>query len=308
MLRTAAERICGFNTCQLLQTIGKGEKMMFCQLNRIAEKPDLHAVYTAEALWNNPYISRKMLEYHLDSASDLASRNFGFIEASVAFMKERFKIGGGKAVIDFGCGPGLYTTRFARLGSKVRGLDFSVNSIDYARKEAATLGLDIEYLHQNYLDYQASEIFDLVTMIFCDYCVLSDSQRKLLLRILKDSMKEDGHIFMDVCTGRMYQKIEEGISFQCFKDGGFWSPRHHYEFKSTFKYDVSRVSLDKYTIVEEKKTFEIYNWLKHFTLAELEKEFKESGLEIAEVYSDVRGTPYSTASEVMAVVGKSIKC
>ena len=275
---------------------------MFNQLNKITEKPSLYAIYTAEALWNDPYISGQMLKYHLDPSSELASRNQEFIEASVAFIHERFKIGEGKAVIDFGCGPGLYTTRFARLGSKVRGLDFSTNSIDYARKEAERLGLNIEYFYQNYLDYQAPETFDLVTLIFCDYCVLSEDQRKKLLKILKDSLKDGGHIFMDVCTDRMYQKIEENTSLQSFKRDGFWSARHHYVFKSTFKYDINRVSLDKYTIVEKAKTFEIYNWLKHFTLKELKEEFKESGLEIADAYSDVTGTPYDKASEVMAVV------
>lgn len=281
---------------------------MFCQLNKITEKPRLYASYTAEKLWNDPYISGQMLKCHLDPSSDLASRNLLFIEASVDFMKKRFNIGEGKAIIDFGCGPGLYTTRLARPGGRVRGLDFSTNSIDYARKEAERLGLDIGYLHQNYLDYQAGETFDLVTMIFCDYCVLSDDQRKRLLKILRDSLKEDGHVFLDVCTDRMYQKIEEGTEFQCFPGCGFWSGRRHYVFKSTFKYDVNRVSLDKYTIVEEDRTFEIYNWAKYFTPEELKKEFNESGLEIAEVYADVGGTPYNRASEVMAVVARKCRC
>ncbi|MDD3023347.1 MAG: class I SAM-dependent methyltransferase, partial [Syntrophomonadaceae bacterium] len=217
-------------------------------------------------IWNDPYISRQMLKYHLNPSVDLASRKTDFIEASVNYIRERFNLREGKTVIDFGCGPGLYTTSLARLGCKVRGLDFSANSIDYAKTQAARLGLDIDYLHLNYLDYQAKEAFDLVTIIFCDYCVLSDEQRKKLLNIMKDSIKDDGYIFMDVCSEQMYEKIEEGTAFE-IADNGFWSAQRHYIFKATFKYDINNVSLEKYTIVEKNRNIEIFNWLKHFTIA-----------------------------------------
>ena len=231
-----------------------------------------------------------MLKAHLDPASDNASRNHRFIDSSVTFLQARFNLGEGKSVIDFGCGPGLYATRFAQLGCRVRGLDFSSNSIAYARAEAEKLGLDIEYLEQNYLEYLPSEKFDLAMMIFCDYCALSDAQRKSLLSIMKSSLKKDGNIFLDVCTEHMYERIEEGTSMQYFEKDGFWSPSPHFEFTSAFKYDENRVSLEKYTIVEEKRTFEIYNWLKHFTPEELSGEFKECGLEIVEMYPDF-GSP-----------------
>ncbi len=276
--------------------------MMFEQLNKITEKPDLYCCYTAETLWNDSYISRQMLKNHLNPAEDLASRKLNFIEASVAFMQKRFMLREGKTVIDFGCGPGLYTTRLARLGCKVRGLDFSANSINYARTEAARLGMDIEYLLMNYLDYQVPEAFDLVTMIYCDYCVLNDNQRKLLLKIMNESLKNSGFIFMDVCADHMYQNFMEGTTFEIVEKDGFWSAECHYVFKTTFKYDLNRVSLEKYYVCEKERNIEIYNWLKHFTIAELNRELKENGLEILEVYSDVKGTPYNTESDIMAVV------
>lgn len=279
-----------------------GDKIMFDLLSKITEKPDLYCSYTAEALWNDPYISGQMLKNHLNPSLDLASRRFDFIDESVAFIEERFKLGEGKAVIDFGCGPGLYTTRLARLGCTVRGLDFSSNSIAYARKEAARLGLDIEYLYLNYLEYQANKHFDLVTMIFCDYCVLSNEQRKILLGIMKDSLKDDGYIFMDVCSDHMYQNIEEGTIFELHTNNGFWSAQKHYVFKSTFKYDRNHVSLEKYNIFEKDRNIEIFNWFKHFSFAEISDEFEKSGLEILEVYSDVRGKPYDTISDTMALL------
>jgi len=275
---------------------------MFAELNRITEKPDLYCCYTAEALWNDSHISKQMLKNHLDPSLELASRKFDFIDASVDFMQKRFALGIGKSVIDFGCGPGLYTARLARLGCKVRGLDFSSNSIHHASTEAVKLGLDIEYLQMNYLDYQARDIFDLVTMIYCDYCVLNDDQRKMLLKIMKDSMKDNGYIFMDVCSDQMYKNIQEDTTFEAVEKDGFWSARRHYVFKSTFKYEMNRVTLDKYTVFEKDRNINIFNWLKHFTMEELSREFEGSGLEILEVHSDVKGTPFSSESDIIAMV------
>lgn len=281
--------------------VGVNENM-FKQLNKICEKPSLYCSYTAETLWNDPYISQQMLKYHLDPLVNLASRRLDFIKASLAFMQEQFKLGKGKSVMDFGCGPGLYTSGWAQLGCKVRGLDFSINSIKYARKEAAGLGLSVDYQYVNYLDYQAQDLFDLITMIFCDYCALNDGQRKSVLTIMRDSMKDHGYIFMDVHTEHWYENIKEGTSFEIVTDNGFWSAQSHYVFQSTFKYDTDRVCLDKYTILEKDRTIDIFNWLKCFTISELGNELKANGLEIVKVYSDVRGMPFSIESDTMAVV------
>lgn len=280
---------------------------MFSFLKKITERPAPYASYTAEALWNDPYISKQMLKCHLDPSSDLASRNIKFVEASAAFLQSRFNLGHGKTVIDFGCGPGLYTTRFARMGCKVTGIDFSINSIEYARNEADKLGLDVTYLHLNYLDYRAAETHDLATMIFCDYCVLSEKQRKKLLKIMKDSITNYGYIFMDICSEHMYEMIEEGTCLQRVDKEGFWSAKPHYEFRTTFKYDEYRVSLEKFTIVEEKGSFEIFNWLKYFTPEELTQEFEDSGLEVSEIYMNFGGTSCIDESEVMAVVAHKVK-
>lgn len=277
---------------------------MFHQLMTITKKPELYSCYTAEALWNHPYISKQMLKAHLDPNSDNASRNWDFIASSAAFLRDRFGLEEGKSVVDFGCGPGLYTTRFAQMGCKVQGLDFSQNSLAYARNEAERLGLDIQYRYQNYLDYQPTEKYDLATMIFCDYCALNDSQRQKLLNIMRNSLKAEGHLFIDVCTEKFFDRIEEGISLSFVEKDGFWSPSPYFELISAFKYPESRVSLEKYTVVEANGTFEIFNWLKHYTPEELSIEFRDNGLEIIEMYPSFGDNRREEESEVIAAVAK----
>jgi len=86
---------------------------------------------------------------------------------------------------------------------------------------------------------------------------------------------------------------------------GFWSSNNYYGFLNTFKYDDEKVVVDKYTIVESERTRTIYNWLQYFTPEDLEREFKEAGLSIRGLYSDVAGTPYHPeTSEFAAIANK----
>jgi len=80
-------------------------------------------------------------------------------------------------IADFGCGPGLYTTRLAERGAIVTGIDFSENSLRHAKQVADEKGLDITYVLRNYLDFDTTDRFDLIIMIMCDYCALSPGQR-----------------------------------------------------------------------------------------------------------------------------------
>ncbi|MDX9895285.1 MAG: hypothetical protein RBS34_07560, partial [Desulfofustis sp.] len=81
-------------------------------------------------------------------------------------------------------------------------------------------------------------------------------------------------------------------------------PHKYYGFLNTFKYYGEKVALDKYTIVEPRRTRTVYNWLQYFTLEDLEREFVEAGFSIEGIYSDVAGTPYDRNSNEFAVIAK----
>jgi len=140
---------------------------MFKELKKINSKPEPFQFYTADELWTNEHTAKQMLEYHLNEEMDAASRSTSFIEKSVNWMIDRFKINNKSKIADFGCGPGLYSTRLAKQGANVTGIDFSKNSIEYAKKMAKENGLSINYINQNYLDFETEDRFDLIIMIMC---------------------------------------------------------------------------------------------------------------------------------------------
>ena len=274
---------------------------MFGELEKINKRPEPFQFYTANDLWTDPYTSRQMLAFHLNEHIDVSSRNASFIDRSVKWIATRFDIGG-KQIADFGCGPGLYAGRLAKYGARITGIDFSGSSIAYAREAAAREGLNINYIEQNYLDFETEDRFDLVLMIMCDFCALSPAQRNGLLRKFHGLLKPSGSVLLDVYSLVAFDQKEEAATYEENQLGGFWSPNRYFGFLNTFKYDDDKVILDKYTIVESDRIRTIYNWLQHFSPEDLEREFVEAGFAVQGLYSDVAGTPYDPGSGEFASV------
>jgi len=280
---------------------------MFEELETINARPAPFAYYTADDLWTDEHTSKQMLSYHLNGDVDVSSRNAAFIGRSVEWIASRFNIGPGAKIVDFGCGPGLYTARLAEKQAHVTGIDFSERSIRYARDVAAGKGLSIRYAHGNYLDYETDDRFDLVLMIMCDFCALSPAQRSALLATFHTILKPGGCALLDVYSLKAFEQREEAATYQHNLLDGFWSPRPYYGFLNTFKYEQEQVVLDKYTIVEAHRTRTIYNWLQYFSPQDLEREFAERGFAVEERYSDVAGTPFDSRSSEFALVARKPK-
>ena len=277
---------------------------MFNELENINTKPNPFEFYTADKLWTDEHISKKMLEFHLDKDVDVSSKNEKFIERSVNWIASYFGLDNNFSICDFGCGPGLYTTRLAEKGANVTGIDFSKRSIDYAKKIAKEKGLTIDYVNQNYLMYDTDKQFDLITMIMCDYCALSPGQREKLLQIFYKLLKTDGCILLDVYSMEAYRKRKEQSLYEIKLLNGFWSSKMYYGFLNTFKYEEHKVVLDKYTIVEKDRNRIVYNWLQYFSPESLKEELRNKKFMVQNLYSDVSGSPYNSQSEEMAVVLK----
>jgi len=273
-------------------------------LKEINTKPCAFQYYTADELWANEHTSKKMLDYHLNGSIDVSSRNLKFIERSVDWIVSHFEVDNKTEIADFGCGPGLYTTKFAERGARTTGIDFSENSLKYAKQVADQKGLQVNYVHANYLDYESAQRFDLLTMIMCDFCALSPNQRKMMLSKFHSLLKPGGSVLFDVYSLSSFALKEESATYELNQLNGFWSPEDYYCFVNTFKYDKEKVTLDKYTIVEETQTRVVYNWLQHFSTESLSEEIEGNGFKVESFYSDVAGGAFAPDSKEYALVAK----
>ena len=184
----------------------------------------------------------------------------------------------------------------------VTGVDLSERSLRYAKRVAEEKGLTIDYVLQDYLQFSTDKQFDLITMIYRDFSVLSPEQRAGLLKMFHKVLCDNGALILDVDSMVRFSKATEKVGYEFHGAGGFWSSKPHHVFSATFKYQQEKVVLDKCTIIEEDKEREVFMWNQCFSIESLKTEFKENGLQIVESYSDVAGTSFKNDSPEFAVV------
>ena len=277
---------------------------MFKELEEINSSPAPFQFYTADTLWTDNHISKKVIESHLNEDIEVSIQNREFINHSVDWIVTHFGIEKNRRVADFGCGMGTYATQLAEKGADVTGIDFSETFIQHAKEVAKQKEMDINYVLQDSLEFETEERFDLITLLLCDFCALSPSQRKTMLKKFYKFLKPDGSVLIDVYSLNAFNQREEAETYEHSRLNGFWSPENYYCFQNTFKYDEEKVVLDKYTIIEKERTRIAYNWLQYYSEDSLRKEFEENGFNVEGFYSDVTGTTTSPESLEIVIIAK----
>lgn len=265
------------------------------------EKPPLFA--PGEPLfWNDPHISAQMLQAHLDSRNDLASRRPETVQKSVDWLISNLNLRTGSAVLDLGCGPGLYAARLAQQGLQVTGVDYSQRSIDYARQYAQQHGLAIQYRYQDYLTLEDENLYDAVLLIYGDFCPLSPEQRSKLLLNVQRALKPGGYFVLDVTTPLHRQKHGNRNGWYAVKTG-FWKPGPHLVLEEGFDYPEESIFLDQAVVVEENGRISIYrNWFQDYTRDTITAELKRGGFAVRSVWNDLLGTPFTPDTDWIGII------
>jgi 2-polyprenyl-3-methyl-5-hydroxy-6-metoxy-1,4-benzoquinol methylase len=205
---------------QIVSCLHKNNMAMNIErIKKLSNKPQLYEKGSS-VMWTDPYISKQLLELHINPENDVASRSQVKIERIISWILERSDKPR-MNILDLGCGPGLYTELIAQKGHSIVGIDYSENSIQYAIRQANEKQLNIEYLNKNYLDLDFDNRFDLVILIYLDFCVLLPNERDKVLENIYKALKKDGLFICDVVNERnieqkkihshgMYKKVDFG--------------------------------------------------------------------------------------------------
>ena len=236
--------------------------MQISSLINTIKKPALYEKGNA-SMWEDEYISRHLLELHLNQDCDAASRKRDTIEKTVRWIETHLD-NRPKSILDLGCGPGLYCELLTEHGHRVTGVDFSKRSIAYARQSAAQKGLEIEYLQENYLDLTFEDQFDLVIMIFCDFDVLVPDDRTRLLKNIYRTLKPGGLFIFDTLNPKAPAAMKiPGKSWEV-ADGGFWKPEEYLALSETFHYEEANVILQQHVVCSEPDQCLMYHFWTHY--------------------------------------------
>jgi 2-polyprenyl-3-methyl-5-hydroxy-6-metoxy-1,4-benzoquinol methylase len=230
-------------------------------LQQLTSKPNLYQKGTS-VMWTDPHISKQLLELHINPGHDIASRSGEKIINLTNWIlnhcnKPNLKI------LDLGCGPGLYSELMAQKGHAIIGVDFSENSVQYAISQAEQKQLNIKCLCKNYLELDFENQFDLVILIYLDFCVLLPEERDKVLTNIYRALKNGGLFILDVVNERNVERKILPKSWE-IKERGFWKDKPYLALSNGFHYPDSKVMAEHHLVIGDDDTVQSYIFWNHY--------------------------------------------
>ncbi len=235
--------------------------MNIIELQNLSNKPALYERGTS-VMWTDPYISKQLLELHINPDHDVASRSRAKIELVSGWISARLdkpKM----EILDLGCGPGLYAELLAGKGHSVTGIDFSAASIQYATKQANEKKLDIKYLNKNYLDLDFDNQFDLVMMIYLDFCALLPEERDRVLENIYRALKKGGLFVCDIVNEKNLDKKTIPQSWE-IQEKGFWKDTPYLALTNGYHYPEAKTLANHHIVIGEDNRADTYIFWNHY--------------------------------------------
>jgi SAM-dependent methyltransferase len=285
---------------------GRRKNLDLKRLSRLSRRPKPFQK-SDSVFWKDPYISRHVLNAHLDPTTDEGSRKPEDIKKAAEWISSYFQGGKKGCLLDLGCGPGLYCEELHRLGFEVTGLDFSASSIAYARAHARENRLPIEYIHADYLELKLRQRFDVATLIYGDICVFPDRQRDRLISRVHRALKPNGFFIFDVITPRYKKLSAPGNEWYISSKNGFWHPDPHLVLAQAINYSKQKAHLQQFIVVGVIGNFQRYNiWSRYYSLQEIRDVLKKGGFLVVDAFADLTGSPYREDSEWIGIFSKKM--
>ncbi len=255
-------------------------------------------------LWNDPHISGEMLKAHLSPDTDAASYKPDTIAAICCHLPCAMGLKKGAAIVDLGCGPGLYARELTGQGYSVTGIDRSERSIRYAGE--LNEGREAVFVNASYLQPFGVNCFDAAVMISKDYGVLALKQRRVFLSNVHDALKPGGYFALDVHSLHDFARRQKNAApYWEAAESGFWQPHPYVALSKTFFYPELSVSCDLHAVLDEE--FTVYRiWQTYYSPESISKELHEGGFDVHAVWGNLKGDPLNDDSGVLGILCQKV--
>ncbi len=200
--------------------------------------------------WNDPEFSRRMLLEHLSQEHDAASRRFETLDRHVEWIQREVLARRPTKILDLGCGPGLYSSRLARLGHECVGFDFSPASIHYAQEAARLQGLSCTYVEDDIRVADYGHGYCLAMLIFGELNVFRPAEARSILTKAYGALVNGGRLLLEVHTFAAVQAMGNAPPSWYSTERGLFLDRPHICLIEAFWDGQENVATERYFIVE----------------------------------------------------------
>jgi SAM-dependent methyltransferase len=256
--------------------------------------------------WDEPGFSQRMLSEHLNPNHDHASRRPQKIDRHVQWIHHEVLGGQPARILDLGCGPGLYTSRLARLGHQCVGIDFSPASIAHAREQAQRDRLDCTYIHDDLRAAEYGDNFGLVMMLFGEFNVFSVLDARSIVRKVSRALAAAGVLLLEPHTFTALQRWGQSGASWYSSRSGLWADKPHLCLRENFWDEERRAATIRYFIIDatSRQVTPYAQSLQAYTTEEYDDMLAQRGLEEIQYYPALGGERDSSQSDFFALTAR----
>jgi SAM-dependent methyltransferase len=200
----------------------------------------------AGSIWCDPHVQQQLLAAHLDESTSAATRSPAAVRRTLDLVAEG--LAPGSAVLDLGCGPGIYAQALADRGHVVTGVDMNAASLQHARAQAAG---SVRYVEADYTRGLPEGEFDLVMLVYLDFGTHQPDVQRDLLRQARARLRPGGRLVLDHLNAPAAGRHRPGRDWQASATGGFWSPGPHLLLAETSVQPAVLATRIRYTLLDE---------------------------------------------------------
>ena len=246
--------------------------------------------------WDDPEFSARMLREHLSQLHDRASRREAIIDRQVAWIHQAILGGEPSRILDLGCGPGLYTSRLARLGHSCVGIDFSPASIAHANAVATEDQLDCTYELEDLRSADLGSGFDAVTMLFGEFNTLAPEDAAALLERTRSALNGSGHLLLELHVEDYVRALGEEPPSWSAQEAGLFSDRPHLTLRESAWHEKAEAATERYFVFSDDHPPAIYTQTtKAYSDAQLDAMLERADLHATGRYESLTGDEESEA-------------
>jgi SAM-dependent methyltransferase len=253
--------------------------------------------------WHDPGFSRRILKEHLSQKHDAASRRTPTIKKQIDWIHEHVLEGKPSHILDLGCGPGFYASRFAALGHACHGIDLSPASIEYALENAPE---DCTYTLGDIRTKGFGSGYDLVMFIFGEFNVFKPQDATMILNRASSALKPDGQLLLEVISFDTVYEIGNHPASWYTAQNDLFADGPHLCLLESFWDDEQAVAMERYFIVDTVSG-DVTRYASS-TQAYSDNQFREmlrgAGFDMVSLYPSLTGKPGPAQNEMFVIVAR----
>jgi SAM-dependent methyltransferase len=261
----------------------------------------------AKIPWHDPEFSERMLAEHLSQQHDAASRRFPKISAQVAWIHRELLGERPCKILDLCCGPGLYTSRFARLGHECVGIDYAPASIAYAVRLAHEEKLRCIYLQEDVCRARYGTGYGLAMLVHGEFNTFQPSDARNILSKARAALASGGALLLEPMRADAVERWAKSGTRWYTASEGLFSDRPHLYLEEQVWDEQSRTHTTRYFIVDAA-TGQVdahASTQQAYTEDVLSQLLVECGFQSVQFYPSLVGAPDESQSDFYAVVASS---